>query len=280
MGTRKVGCRMIPVSLREKRKAGLTSSPRRADSYAKYVFSRTQVHRALGRIGFDKSWTKERRNEAFWQPEKKKKIRWIYRFPSFFLFSIFASFVSYVHRGKKLYRMNANLCVTGEKLANRWITKFQPVSFPPVARRVSWQLWFFDDNVEENRKVCRSNRSTAKEVSSPRSFLTILLPIFFGSSCLVSGNDWLVIDSTDFTYRIPEFSESEFYSRGNNVAGWFEPVKLQMDNFQLYKLIDIWYFFLEKKIYSLLEFYARINCKIMSNRSTELFSEQWDENIP
>lgn len=33
---------MIPVSLREKRKAGLTSSPRRADSYGKYVFSRTK----------------------------------------------------------------------------------------------------------------------------------------------------------------------------------------------------------------------------------------------
>lgn len=75
---------MIPVSLREKRKAGLTSSPRRADSYGKYVFSRTKYTGLLDELA---SINVERRSEEtkLFDNQKKKSAESTV-FPLFFFF--------------------------------------------------------------------------------------------------------------------------------------------------------------------------------------------------
>lgn len=109
---------MIPVSLREKRKAGLTSSPRRADSYGKYVFSRTKYTGLLDELA---SINVERRSEETKLFDNQKKN------PPNLPFSLFLSFFDFClfrfvrASWKKVIQDECKfVCVTGEKLVNRW----------------------------------------------------------------------------------------------------------------------------------------------------------------
>lgn len=119
---------------------------------------------------------------------RKGKKSWIHRFPSFlpFFLCLFRSLWCAL-RWKKLYKMNENLCVcvcVGEGgLANRSVTKFQPGFISSYHVKYLGKF----GNVEENRKVCRSNRSFRQR----DPLLVDFLRFFRSSSARVASRSFL-----------------------------------------------------------------------------------------